>query len=357
MRSLRPVLIPATLLLVLSSCGSGSSTSQEPDLTSTTAPPVTEAPITTAASATTAERATTTSTTTTVVSTTLPPDPRTLPPEPLVSVREKPSASEGTWKAVFALDDTDVIWTTSVHPVEGQPKVRATAAVFDQNRLVAALFNGTEVPGKKGFKNASKVTKAVAPALVASFNGGFEFRHMKGGYLTEGRELKKLRKGDATLGVTNDGVLVLGVYGDDMTNDGSWVSLRQNLPPMVLDGEVVVDRYRGVYWGDNFGGVTVTYRSAICRIADGRLMYVAMGAVDIEPMARGLVAMGCEIAMQLDINGHWPNFVWYKGLGNTKRTGVVIDSRMNGEQRVLRGWKKDFIALFDPATVTRSELA
>jgi hypothetical protein len=67
--------------------------------------------------------------------------------------------------------------------------------------------------------------------------------------------------------------------------------------------------------------------------------------------------MGCEIAMQLDINGHWPNFVWYKGLGNTKRTGVVIDSRMNGEQRVLRGWKKDFIALFDPATVTRSELA
>ncbi|MEY4371665.1 MAG: hypothetical protein RL219_434, partial [Actinomycetota bacterium] len=220
-----------------------------------------------------------------------------------------------------------------------------------------ALFNGTEVPGKKGFTNGSKVSKALAPSLVASFNGGFEFRHMKGGYVTEGRKLKGLRKGDATLGVTTEGLLVLGVYGDDITDDGSWVSLRQNLPPIVLDGEVSVGRYKGIYWGDNFGGVTVTYRSAICRIADGRLMYVAMGAVDITPMARGLVAMGCEMAMQLDINGHWPNFVWYRNLGETTRKGVVIDSRMNGQQRVLTGWKKDFIALFDPASVDRARLA
>lgn len=348
--------VAAGLLVVGSACGSGTD-STGGDTAPDTSASVLGEPTTSVAAETTLAETSTSAAPTTIAETTTTVDPLSLPPEPLVSARAKPGKNEGQWKAVLSLAGADVIWTTSVHPVEGQSKVRANAAVFDQSRLVAALFNGTEVPGKKGLKNGSKVTKALAPSLVASFNGGFEFRHMKGGYFTEGRELKRLREGDATLGVDQEGQLVLGVYGDGITNDGTWVTLRQNLPPVVIDGEVSVGRYKGVYWGDNFGGVTVTYRSALCRIADGRLMYVAMGPVDIEPMARGLVAMGCELAMQLDINGHWPNFVWYKGLGSTKRTGVVIDSRMNGEQRVLRGWKKDFIALFDPATVSRAELA
>lgn len=292
------------------------------------------------------------------------PAPETLTPvsvAPTTAVPAGPTAlapvvqpsidGEGEWRVLASLGVAPVVWATSIRPLAEYGSVVATAAVFDPSRLRAALFNGSEIPGKGPWKNGSRITKAALPALVAAFNGGFRLEHIKGGYVTEGRTVRGLRKNEATLAIGRDGRLALGVWGKDLTDDGSWASVRQNLPPVVMDGAVSVKKFPGTYWGDDFHRVTFTYRSAICTRRDGLLMYVAIGDVDIMLLGRALVVMGCLTAMQLDINGNWPQFDTYGGFGQEKRTPALLDRRMSNAARYLRRSTKDFIALFDPATL------
>uniref|UniRef100_A0A6J7PEV1 Unannotated protein n=1 Tax=freshwater metagenome TaxID=449393 RepID=A0A6J7PEV1_9ZZZZ len=258
---------------------------------------------------------------------------------------------EGVWRVLASIGASPVVWGTSIRPLVEYGSVVATAAVLDSSRLHAALFNGSEIPGKGPWKNGSRITQGALPALVAAFNGGFRLEHIRGGYVTEGRTVRRLRNGEATLAIDRDGRLALGVWGKDLTDDGSWASVRQNLPPVVMDGVVSVKKFPGTYWGDDFHRVTFTYRSAICTRRDGLLMYVAIGDVDIMLLGRALVVMGCITAMQLDINGNWPQFDTYGGFGQDKRVPALLDRRMSNASRYLRRSSKDFIALFDPATL------
>jgi hypothetical protein len=251
--------------------------------------------------------------------------------------------------------DGPVVWGSTTRPSTQRPDVVASFAAFDATRVRAALFNGTELPGAGPWNNGSKVADAAVPALVAAFNGGFKFKHMQGGYFTEGRIVKPLLAGDATLAISTAGRMTIGVYGTDLTNDGSWVSLRQNLPLVVDDGKDVVNTAREpgarrIYWGDNFGGVVLDLRSALCLRTDGLMMYAVVGNVDIDGLAAALIGANCKRAMELDINGHWPQFVTFGQPGATRRIPVALDSRMAHLDRYLTtGSTKDFIGLFDPA--------
>ncbi len=251
------------------------------------------------------------------------------------------------------------MWGSTIRPFSDRPSVVASYAVFEQTRLRAALFNGTELPGGGPWNNGSKVMPAAVPALVAAFNGGFKFRHIKGGYFAEGRVVKPLLDGEATLAIGTDGHIAIGILGADFTNDGSWSSLRQNLP-MIIDGghetvstahEAGVDK---IYWGNDFGGVQLDTRSALCQRADGRLMYATVGGVDIYGLTRALLAVGCQRAMELDINGRWPQFVTFTQPGSPTRDPIALDARMGHLDRVLTtGSTKDFIALFDPTLLPK----
>ncbi len=287
-----------------------------------------------------------TSTTMLAPATTVP-----IEPAPIVPVISPALEGEGRWNVVAQLPGRPVVWSTSVRPLADYGSVVATAAVFDAGHLRAALFNGPEIPGGKGWNNGNHVMKAAQPSLIATFNGGFRFEHFKGGYVTEGRTVRALRKNEATMAIDRSGRLSVGVWGRDLVDDGSWVSIRQNLPPVVMDGAVSIKKFPGTYWGNDFHHVTFTYRSAICTRQDGLLMYVAVGDVDINLLGRALVAMGCVTAMQLDINGNWPQFDTYRGFGEAKRSPVLLDRRMSNAARYLRRSDKDFVALFDPETL------
>ena len=261
------------------------------------------------------------------------------------------------WKVIARIGDTPVVWSSRTHPLHQYPSVVASLAIIDATKLTAALFNGPLIPGAGPWNNGDAVMPAARPSLVVAFNGGFEFKHMAGGYYTEGREVKPLKDLQATLGVRNDGRLVLGVYGRDMTNDGSWRSLRQNLPPVMVDGKITVGQFPGTYWGDNLHHVLVSDRSAVCTMADGRLMYALVGPVDINQLAAALVKLGCRTAIELDMNGSWPHFETYSGFGTAQRGGVLLDGRMKHPGLYLKSSTKDFIALFDPATLPAGTVA
>ena len=272
-------------------------------------------------------------------------------PAPIAPVIQPALSGEGQWRTIFSLGSTPVVWATGVRPLSQYGSVVATAAVVEQSKLTAALFNGPLIPGHGPWTNGGRVMAAAVPSLVVTMNGGFRLEHIRGGYFAEGRVIKPLINDEATIGIKPDGSITVGVYGQDMTNDGTWTSLRQNLPPVVLNGKAAIGAYPGTYWGDDFHKVVFTFRSAICTRTDGRLMFVAVGKVDINLLADALVALGCQTAMELDINGDWPQFDTYTNFGSTQRSPILLDNRMGNPTRYLKSSDKDFIAFFDPKTL------
>ena len=287
------------------------------------------------------ETTTTTTTTTTVV-----------PRPPDISPVVTPGISgEGEWRAVARVRTKPIVYAASIRPLWCFGSVVATMATYDPNKVRAALFNGTEVPGGSGWRNGSKIRGTALRSLIASFNGGFRFEHSPGGYITEGRSIQKMKKGYATFAIRNDGYSTIGIWGDDITDDGTWTSLRQNLPPLVENGKSSYAKYDKVDWGQDFGNKVYNYRSAVCVRTDGLMMFVAVGKVNIGMLADTLVFLGCRTGMELDINGTWPFFATYSQFGKPSRIGRTIDTRMGDPQRHLNGATKDFFALFDPETL------
>ncbi|MFM8846492.1 MAG: hypothetical protein ACKOHN_00365 [Actinomycetota bacterium] len=270
----------------------------------------------------------------------------TFAPEPLAPVQDEPLDGEGQWLPIAAVDGDNVIWVTSTRPLREYGSVRATFVQIDQSRLRFGLYNGDGTPGGRDWVNGRRIGDAERPRLVAAFNGGFRFEHIAGGYFTENREVRPLVDGEATAAIDKNGKITVGEYGRDLTNDGSWVSLRQNLPLVVDDHVSVVDRHSVRTWGADKGGSVVVFRSALCSLDDDRLMYVSAGDVDISDFADILVNAGCSTAMQLDVNGTWPQFAVYLGFGTSERSGVLVDSRMSNRDRYLNGTDKDFFVAF-----------
>jgi hypothetical protein len=303
---------------------------------------------TTTSTTTTSTTSTTTTpeTSTTTTSTTIPAKPADLSSQLLPAL-----PGEGQWQAVMRVRTKPIVYATSIRPLWCFGSVVATMATFDPTRVRTAMFNGTEMPGGKGWKNGSKIRGTAVRSLIASFNGGFRFEHQPGGYVTEGRTVRKLRKGYATLAISQDGFSTVGIWGDTITDEDSWASLRQNLPPLVHNGKSVYANYPKVDWGNDFGNKVYNFRSAICLRTDGLMMFVAVGKVNIGMLADTLVVLGCKTGMELDINGQWPYFAVYSDFGKATRRGEIIDNRMGDPNRHLNGSTKDFFALFDPETL------
>ena len=306
---------------------------------------------------TTTTTSTTTTTTSTVpgaVATTTTTTTTTIPTKPsdLSSQLVPALAGEGEWQAIMRVRTKPIVYATSIRPLWCFGSVVATMATFDPTRVRTAMFNGTEMPGGKGWKNGSKIRGSALRSLIASFNGGFRFEHQPGGYVTEGKTVRKMRKGYATLAISKDGVSTIGIWGDTITDDGSWASLRQNLPPLVHNGKSVYANYPKVDWGNDFGNKVYNFRSAVCLRTDGLMMFVAVGKVNIGMLADTLVVLGCKTGMELDINGEWPYFAVYSDFGKPIRWGKIIDNRMGDPNRHLNGSTKDFFALFDPETLS-----
>ena len=320
--------------------------------------PIDNTAVTVVTSTTTSTTSTSTTTTTTTTTTTVPgatttTTTTTIPskPEDLASQLLPALPGEGKWQAIMRVRTKPIVYATSIRPLWCFGSVVATMATFDPNRVHTAMFNGTEMPGGKGWKNGSKIRGTALRSLIASFNGGFRFEHEPGGYVTEGKTVRKLRKGYATLAISKDGISTVGIWGDTITDDDSWATLRQNLPPLVHNGESVYANYPKVDWGNDFGNKVYNFRSAICLRTDGLMMFVAVGKVNIGMLADTLLILGCKTGMELDINGQWPYFSVYSDFGKATRWGEIIDNRMGDPNRHLNGSTKDFFALFDPETL------
>ncbi|MFM8267072.1 MAG: phosphodiester glycosidase family protein [Ilumatobacteraceae bacterium] len=291
---------------------------------------------------------TTTPPTSSVPTTTEPP----FAPSPLAPPVTPALEGEGVWSPVVGPGEPHMLWVTSMRPLVAARSVTATYVYIRPDRLRAAMYAGTELPGTAELTDGAeweryaRVAEVDRPSLVAAFNGGFRFEHIEGGYLSEGQKIEPLAAGEAAIAIDRAGRITIGEYGRDLVDDGTWESIRQTKPLLVDNGVSGTTGTRANAWGVDFGGVIYVFRSALCTLANGDLMYVSAGEVDAAMLADILIAAGCRMAMQLDINGTWPQFAVYDGFGTADRSGVLVDRRMSNANRYLSGSKKDFFALF-----------
>jgi hypothetical protein len=216
------------------------------------------------------------------------------------------------------------------------------------------LHDGSGDPGPvAGLRAGPAVTGAERTQLLAAFNGGFKLAAGVGGYMQEGRVLSPLRRGLASLVIDRSGRARMGVWGSGVPVPGEAVySVRQNLPPLVLDGRPTAAAADWGLWGATLGGGAYVARSAVGQDAAGHLIYAAsMSAVPAD-LAFALASHGARIAMELDINPEWVQ------LDIARRPGGPLTAAIPGQARpadqYLEGWTRDFFTVLAAPAVAKA---
>jgi hypothetical protein len=221
-----------------------------------------------------------------------------------------------------------------------------TVAVFSgQVRYV--LHNGSEDPGP-GYAALVRAGPAVAGVerrhLLAAFNGGFLLHSRAGGYEQEGHVFRALRHGLASLVIDRSGWARIGVWGADLPAPGEAVySVRQNLWPLVENGQPTRQAARWWRWGGTIGHAEYVARSALGQDASGDLIYAASMSTSPEDLAVALARSGAQIAMELDINPEWIQLDIAHTAGGSLK--APIPGQVRPPTQYLIGWTRDFITV------------
>jgi hypothetical protein len=216
------------------------------------------------------------------------------------------------------------------------------------------LHDGSEDPGLAAgrVRAGPAVRGAERGRLLATFNGGFKLSAGAGGYEQEGHLAAALRRGLASLVIDRSGRARIGIWGHGVPAPGEAVySVRQNLPPLVLDGKPAASAANWSLWGATLGGGEDVARSALGQDTAGHLVYAASMSASPADLAAVMAYEGVRIAMELDINPEWVQ------LDVARRPGGPLRAAIRGQARpanqFLLGWARDFIAVLAPAGAGR----
>jgi hypothetical protein len=258
-------------------------------------------------------------------------------------------AGQGAWRPAGRLvDGHPAVYETLLVPPGGSK--RAGIAWLDTGLVSARLYSGSVSPGGGPYQYTAPVTPAAASSLVAAFNGGFKMEDAHGGYYTEGRMVRPLVRGDASLVIYANGAVTIGAWGRDVQMTPSVVAVRQNLFPLVVNGAPSARAATRAWqdWGvtcpcgAGLHGTQRQWRSGLGVTADGALVYVVGPELTPVQVAGLLVRAGAVRGMELDINPTWPVFASF-----TPATPDGLAAPANGTR--LTGTSRGPATFFDPA--------
>jgi hypothetical protein len=273
------------------------------------------------------------------------PTPAALQPFP--GTRSYPGA--GVWHPAGRLvGGKAALYETLLVP-PGDSK-RGGIAWMDTGLLAARLYSGSMSPGGGPYKYTAPVAPSAASSLVAAFNGGFQMKDAHGGYYTEGRVIKPLVPGAASLVIYANGSITVGAWGSDVTMTPSVVAVRQNLFPLVVNGRPSARAFTRTWrvWGGTcpcgagLHGSEYQWRSGLGVTADGALVYVVGPVLSPGMVADLLARAGAVRGMELDINPTWPVFASF-----TPTTPGGLAAAANGARLV--NTSRGPATFFDPA--------
>ena len=274
-------------------------------------------------------------------------------PAPLAPFATPAISGEGLWHAAGrTVGGVPAVYEAFMRPDALHTSLVAGVAWMDTRLLRATLYSGSQIPGGGPFQHAAPIPPSAAASLVALFNAGFLLGESNGGYYTDGRTQAPLRDGAASFVIYRNGSVNIGAWGADVAMTPDVVSVRQNLVPLVVKGQVVpgLNATDTVEWGFTLGNQYFVSRSGVGVTANGALVFVA-GDLDITDLANLLVRAGAVRAMELDINPAWVDFVTYSpapGALAAASNGTNLLSSMvsDGPARYFWAWwQRDFFTM------------
>ena len=221
-------------------------------------------------------------------------------------------------------------------------------AWMNMSVLTATLHNGTSVPGGGPWRAGPTISPSDYGRVTAAFNGGFRLGSSRGGYFTEGRTVRSLVNGRASLVIYADGHVDVGMWGRDDRFGANVASVRQNLDLIVDGGQLVagLSDANNSQWGATLGNRIYTWRSGVGIDAHHNLIYVAGPGLNVATLAAVLQRAGCVRAMELDINSDWVSLMTYTESPPAGITATKLLSNMQRPaDRYLHSNTRDFIEL------------
>jgi hypothetical protein len=264
----------------------------------------------------------------------------------------RPGASQAA-DAVPAAPARPRVTVTRMRTADGSV---VTVATFS-GPVTYVLHNGSEDPGAAAgrVRAGPVVAGAERKRLLAAFNGGFKLSAGVGGYQQEGHLASPLRRGLASLVIDRSGQARIGIWGHGVPAPGEAVySVRQNLPPLVLNGKPTAAAADASLWGATLGGGEYVARSALGQDASGDLIYAASMSTTAADLAFVLAYAGARTAMELDINPEWVQMDVANKPGGSLRASVPGQYRP--ADQYLTGWARDFITVLGPPPAPRPVL-
>lgn len=237
------------------------------------------------------------------------------------------------------------------------PDVTVVVMRFRAGQASFSLHAGSVDPGWRAYRLGVAARSVVSvkerPHLIAAFTGGFYLSTGSGGYVQERHVVLAPRPGLASLVIDQGGLAHVGVWGRSLPVPGERVfSVRQNLPPLVVNGRPSIRAGALHNWGATLGGGAAVARCALGQDKAGDLLFAAAMSVTPAELATALVRAGARTAMELDINPEWVQFDYSHIPGGRLTAGIPGQHRP--ADQYLRGWTRDFIvATASPMTPTQ----
>ena len=281
------------------------------------------------------------------------PPPGFAVPAALSSPAGRPLPGEGQWRPLYAVGGVPAIYASFLRPDRVHTSYVAGIVSMNPHLLRFELRPGTEDPGPGSYRGAQPfIPDGTRAGLAATFNGGFKIASAGGGFYLNGTSRGgPLRPGAASMVYYRGGGLAIGTWDHNgLVMSRDVVGVRQNLLPIVEDGKIppTVDRNVESSWGATLGGGYYVWRSGVGVTADGRIIYAYGPALDVRTLAGLLARAGCTMAMELDINPDWTNFMYYDPGQHpgSPRPVSLLPGQMQPAGRYYSPANRDFTAVF-----------
>ncbi len=197
--------------------------------------------------------------------------------------------------------------------------------------LQAGIISPRSTTGYRGTGEIPRDPEVLKKVLLA-FNGGFKTTHGAYGVVLDRRKFVPQKAAMASLAIYEDRAIRMGAWPGD-ANFGNYgaekrsqqqeagedvaevpadiVDLRQNLPPLVGNGEL--NPTGAVRWGGVVDHLTSTStpRSGVCIKGDFTLVYVWGKSCSARDLGNAMLAAGCDFGMHLDMNPYHTGMAMY----------------------------------------------
>jgi hypothetical protein len=225
-----------------------------------------------------------------------------------------PLPSEGQWQTVATVRGRPAVLVAHVRPDSSHTSFVAGVMWIDPTLVRGQLHPGFQDPGGT-WQAATSLTPPEQRSVVVVFNAGFRLNGAShGGYYSQGRTARPLVDGAASLVLRSDGTATVGSWNREVRMGPDVASVRQNLVPLVDNGQVNPTCASGgtAEWGSTIGQAAFIHRSAFGVTASGAEVYVGGPALSVCTLGRLLQASGVVRGMELDINPNWVSGAYFQ---------------------------------------------